>query len=129
MMANGTQAGPVVRVVAIWRAAPGHEDRVRQILRELAENTGREPGCLGFEVLESASQPGSFVLNERYAGAGAQREHLASPHFTRLVLQQAVPILAHRDVQAYQVLVPDAATGAGSAHAGPAGPPKGNTTA
>jgi len=119
----------VVRVVAIWRAAPGREEKVRQILRELAETTSREPGCLGFEVLESASQPGSFVLNERYASASAQQDHLASAHFSSLVLQQAVPILAHRDVQTYQVLVPDTATGGKRAHAGPADPWKGSTTA
>lgn len=118
-----------VRVVALWRAAAGHEQEVRDILRELAATTQREPGCLGFEVLESAGQPGWFVLIERYAGTAAQRSHLASAHFSTLVLQQAVPILAHRDVQTYHVLVPDAVTQGKGAQAKSAGKKKGSTTA
>lgn len=127
-MTSDTHAAPV-RVVALWRAAAGQREPVRAILRELAATTQREPGCLGFEVLESASQPGSFVLIERYADAAAQRAHLASAHFGTLVLQQAVPMLAYRDVQVYQVLVPDAATQDRGAQAGSGDTGKGSTTA
>jgi quinol monooxygenase YgiN len=94
----------LVRVVAIWRAAAGNEAAVRAIARDLAAVTGREPGCVRFEVLESASQPGGFVLIEHYAGAAAHAGHLASEHFKELVLTKAVPLLAHRDVQVYTVL-------------------------
>jgi len=118
-----------VRVVAFWRAAPGQEEPVRAILRELAATTGREPGCLGFEVLESARQPGSFVLVERYAGTQAHAEHLATAHFAALVLRRAVPLLAHRDVQSYEVLVPDAAARGQGAQAESADSGKGSTTA
>jgi quinol monooxygenase YgiN len=101
--------------VAFWQAAAGRRELVVEILRELAARTQQEPGCLGFEVLEHVTQPGGFVLLERYADVRAQEEHLASPHFRELVLQRAVPILSHRDVQTHTVLVPDTATG------GPAG--------
>ena len=94
----------IVRVVAIWRSAPGNENAVRGIARELAAATRGEPGCARFDVLESASRPGNFVLIEQYAGAAAQASHLASRHFNDLVLTQAVPLLAHRDVQVYNVL-------------------------
>ncbi len=128
-MTHDTDRDPVVRVVARWRAAAGQEEPVRAILRDLAAATQREPGCLGFEVLESATQPGSFVLIERYAGQRAHSGHLATAHFRTLVLQQAVPILAHREVQAYQVLVPDAAGGGDGAQADPHGITRGSTTA
>lgn len=93
-----------VRVVALWRAAPGNEQAVRGILRALAAATGREPGCERFEVLESAANPGGFVLVERYADDRAHAAHLASAHFNSLVLTQAVPLLTDRDVQVYTVL-------------------------
>jgi quinol monooxygenase YgiN len=99
----------VVQVVAFWQAAPGQRDAVREILRELASLTRREPGCLGFEVLEATGQPGVFVLLERYAGGSARAEHQASPHFHELVEQRAVPLLTHRDVRSYQTLWPDRA--------------------
>jgi quinol monooxygenase YgiN len=95
--------GPI-RVVARWRAAPGKSEAVRAIARELAAATGREPGCTRFDVLESASQPGSFVLIEQYASSASHTAHLASPHFNELVLTRAVPLLAHRDVQLYTAL-------------------------
>lgn len=106
MTSPAEAAGPdgLVRVVALWRAAPGNEATVRAIVSELAAVTGREPGCARFEVLESASQPGSFVLIEQYADSVAHASHLASAHFKELVLGRAVPLLAHRDVQVYTVL-------------------------
>lgn len=93
-----------VRVVALWRAADGNAAGVRAILRELAASTAAEPGCGRFDVLESASKPGGFVLVEEYAGPAAHAAHLASVHFNDLVLRRAVPLLAHRDVQVYTVL-------------------------
>jgi quinol monooxygenase YgiN len=105
--AEAAGADGLVRVVALWRAAPGSEAAVRAIARELAAVTGAEPECVSFDVLESASQPGSFVLIEQYAGTAAHAGHLASPHFNELVLTRAVPLLAHRDVQVYTVLTPE----------------------
>lgn len=106
MTSPADAAGPdgLVRVVALWRATAGDEAAIRAILRELAAVTGREPGCVRFDVLESASQPGSFVLIEQYAGSAAHAGHLSSPHFQDLVLTRAVPRLAYRDVQVYTVL-------------------------
>ncbi|MEN3309303.1 MAG: hypothetical protein V7603_5505 [Micromonosporaceae bacterium] len=93
-----------VRVIAFWRAAPGRQEAVRQILSELASATRREPGCLRFEVLEAVDQPGSYVLLEQYAGGGGHAAHLATAHFRTLVLERAVPLLQHRDVHPYQTL-------------------------
>lgn len=93
-----------VRVVALWQAAPGREPEVRDVLDELAARSIREPGCLGFEALESRDRAGRFVLLERYAGETGWREHLASEHFSDLVLGRAVPLLTHRDVQVYAPL-------------------------
>jgi quinol monooxygenase YgiN len=97
-------AGETVRVIALWRAADGNAAAVRVIARELAAATAAEPGCGRFAVLESASQPGGFVLIEEYAGPAAHAAHLASAHFNELVRSRAVPLLAHRDVQVYTVL-------------------------
>lgn len=93
-----------VLIVAHWEAAPGNEPEVRAIVRDLAEATSREPGCLSFEVLEASERPGVFVLLERYAGEDARQDHLRGPHFAELVEGRAVPLLARRVVEAYDVL-------------------------
>lgn len=94
----------VQRVVAVWRPAPGQRGAVREILRELAGLTAREPGCLGFEVLESVDPEGAFVLDEYYADPAARDAHRESAHFRDLVLDRAVPLLEHRDVRTYRTL-------------------------
>jgi (4S)-4-hydroxy-5-phosphonooxypentane-2,3-dione isomerase len=93
-----------VLVVALWRAADANAGKVRAILRDLAERTAAEPGCLSFEVLEATDGSGSFVLVERYAGVDGHQNHLATGHFRELVLQRAVPLLEHRDVRTYEPL-------------------------
>lgn len=102
--ASVTGPDGIVRVIALWHAADGNAGPVRAIARELAARTAAEPGCGRFDVLESASQPGRFVLIEEYAGPAAHAAHLASAHFREFVLHRAVPLLAHRDVQVYTVL-------------------------
>jgi quinol monooxygenase YgiN len=91
----------IIRVVALWRAEPAEVDQVREILGELAELTRREPGCVSFEVLEAARKPGQFVLLEQYAGERDWQRHRSSEHFRALVLDRAVPLLTHRDVEPY----------------------------
>jgi quinol monooxygenase YgiN len=103
--------GKVVRVVAVWHAAECAADEVRAIARDLAARSRREPGCLGFDVLESAGQPGRFVLLEEYAGEEGRRLHAESAHFHELVLGLAVPLLAHRQVDTYDLIEVDEATG------------------
>lgn len=93
-----------VHVIARWQAAPDRLEAVRGLLGRLAAASLAEPGCLAFEVLESADQPGDFVLVERYAGAAGRRAHLDSAHFHDLVLARAVPLLAHREVGTYREL-------------------------
>lgn len=93
-----------VRVVAHWDAAPGHVDAVRRIARDLAERSLREPGCLTFDVLEAVREPGRLLLLETYADDTARRAHTDSGHFRELVLEQAVPLLARREVETYRPL-------------------------
>jgi len=57
---------PDARVAAIRAALPEH---IRLTLAE--------PGCLSFEVTESAECPGRFEVRERFADAGAFRAHQA----------------------------------------------------
>jgi quinol monooxygenase YgiN len=104
-----------IRVIAEWDAADDDADEVRAIARELASRSRQEPGCLRFDVLESAGQAGRFVLLEEYAGEEGRRLHAESSHFRELVLGRAVPLLAHRRVDTYDLIEVDDATGGGVA--------------
>ena len=91
-------------IIARWRPREGERDRVEAILRELAKEVRTEPGNLQFTVNRSVDDPDDFLLYEQYASEQAFRDHQQTPHFKRLVLEQAVPLLAHRERQAFAVL-------------------------
>jgi quinol monooxygenase YgiN len=91
-------------IVARWRARAGEREKIEAILRELARAVRREPGNRLFVVHRSADDRDEFLLYEDYASEQAFRDHQQTPHFKRLVLEQAVPLLARREREAFAVL-------------------------
>jgi quinol monooxygenase YgiN len=92
-------------IVARWRPRDGERDKVEAILRELARGVRRqEPGNLQFIVNSSMDDPNEFLLYEQYASEQPFADHQQTSQFKRLVLEQAVPLLARRERQAFAVL-------------------------
>lgn len=54
---------------------PDRRDAIRAALPEHIRLTRAEPGCLSFEVIESASTPGRFAVAERFTDAAAFTAH------------------------------------------------------
>src|SRR5262249_31421142 len=52
----------------------------------------------------STDDPDEFLLYEQYESEQAFRDHQQTPHFKRLVLEQAVPLLARRERQAFTIV-------------------------
>ena len=71
---------PELNVVATIPARPEAVDEVRSALLELVAATRQEPGCLSYELFESAAAPGTFVTLERWTGQDALDEHMRTPH-------------------------------------------------
>jgi quinol monooxygenase YgiN len=91
-------------IVARWRARAGEREKIEAILRELARAVRQEPGNRLFVVHRSADDRDEFLLYEDYASEQAFRDHQQTPHFKCLVLEQAVPLLARREREAFAVL-------------------------
>jgi quinol monooxygenase YgiN len=68
----------------IYTFAPEDADRAAEILRELRDETLKEPGCASYEVARSIESPNVFVLFEQYKDQAALDAHLASELFDRL---------------------------------------------
>jgi quinol monooxygenase YgiN len=90
-------AAPIV-VVARWTVAAASIAEVRALLPELQRKSLAEPGCLGYEVLESGTAPELIVLIERYRDAAAIEAHRDTAHYRELVAARIVPLLAQRQV-------------------------------
>ena len=90
-------------IVARWRPRAGEEEKIASILRALAEKIRAEPGNVSFAAHRAKDDPNDILLYEIYESEAAFNTHRETEHFKTLVLGQAVPLLAFREVRAYSV--------------------------
>ena len=85
-------------LLARWRAKAGREDRVVEVLEELARASNAEPGCRLYQPHRATEDPRAFFIYEQYEDEDAFEAHVASEHFKRLVEGEAIPdLLEDRD--------------------------------
>ena len=60
-------------VSALWRAKEGCEERVAEIVGELAGPSRAEPGCLFYQPHRAPEDPRLFYLYEQYADEAGYR--------------------------------------------------------
>jgi quinol monooxygenase YgiN len=90
-------------IVARWRPRPGAEAEIAEILRDLAPRIRSEPGNISFTAHRAKDAPNDILLYEIYASEAAFDAHRATEHFKSHVLGRAVPLLALREVRAYDI--------------------------
>ncbi len=95
----------IIAVAAEWRALPGHEATVRQLMLQAAAAVRQhEPGNLLYIAHQDAADPARFLFYEQYADQAALEAHRDSAHYQDLVVGQIVPLLAERKVTFYKLL-------------------------
>jgi len=94
-------------VSAHWRAKEGKEDRLAELIAELAPPSRAEPGSLFYQAQRSVDDPRLFYLYEQYADEAAYEAHMDSEHFTRLVKQEAIPELLESRERAFYTTIVD----------------------
>ncbi len=72
------------------------EDReqVTELLRSLAEESRREPGCVVYVPHRVEGEPDTVLIYEQYADGAALDAHKASAHYPPVRNPGAVPIAA-----------------------------------
>jgi quinol monooxygenase YgiN len=91
-------------VVARWQAREGEREKIESILHDLVQECRKEPGVRQFIAHRSHERPNDFLLCEQYEIAQAFVDHQQTTHFKRLVLERAVPLLAHRERLPFAIL-------------------------
>ncbi|GAB3638708.1 antibiotic biosynthesis monooxygenase [Hymenobacter arcticus] len=95
----------IIAVAAEWRAQPGHEETVRQLMVEAAAAVRQhEPGNLLYIGHQDPADPAHFLFYEQYADQAALEAHRDSAHYQELVVGKIVPLLAERTVTFYTLL-------------------------
>jgi quinol monooxygenase YgiN len=90
-------------VCATWKAKPGEDDSVLELLRQISTASANEPGCLLFKVHRSREDPSVFFLYEQYVSEAAFQVHATSDH-VRLTLEDAVPRLESRRRELFELV-------------------------
>jgi quinol monooxygenase YgiN len=91
-------------VCATWKAKPGEEAAVMDLLGRVARATNEEPGCELFWVHRSLDDPATFFLYERFASEAAFETHSASDHVRRYVLEDALQRLDKRHRERFEII-------------------------
>lgn len=88
-----------IYIFAKWQVKEGQLQPVLNLLPALVEKSAAEEGNLFYKVHQSLSDDHTLLLFEGYRDEASLEEHRGSAHFRDLVLQQIVPLLAHREVE------------------------------
>ncbi len=91
-------------VVATWEARSGEAERVATVIGEFLPHAQREPGVKLFLIGRGKDNPDQFLFYELFADEAAFAAHQASDHFKRLIVDQAVPLLATRSRSQYVLM-------------------------
>ncbi len=94
-------------VSAHWRAKEGKEDRLAELIEELAPPSRAEPGSVFYQAQRSVEDPRLFYLYEQYADEAAYQAHMETEHFTRLVKEEAIPELLETRERAFYTTIVD----------------------
>ena len=62
-------------------AVPGAEDDLAAAVLENAIASRAEPGAVRFDVFRSTTEPGAFLVVERYVDEAAFEAHRQTPHY------------------------------------------------
>lgn len=73
----------VVMLVVTMRARPGQIARLVEATREFVDDTGRLAGSIGSTLYQSALDPDTVFLLERFTGEEPFARHMASEYFAR----------------------------------------------
>jgi quinol monooxygenase YgiN len=74
-MSQGT-----LRVIARLVARPGKEEALRSLLMGLIAPTGKESGCIAYELLQNKENSGEFTFVEEWKDETALKAHFATDH-------------------------------------------------
>jgi quinol monooxygenase YgiN len=71
-------------------------EQVSELLRSLAEESRREPGCIVYVPHRIEGEPDTVLIYEQYADSAALEAHRASVHYRRYAIQGLYQLLRER---------------------------------
>jgi quinol monooxygenase YgiN len=91
-------------VAAWWKAKPGKEDVIAQVIEKMIPLSRQEPDCLYYQAHRTPDDPQMFFLYEQYTNKEGYEAHMATHHFEQYVRGEAIPNLESRDRAFYETM-------------------------
>jgi quinol monooxygenase YgiN len=82
----------------------GSEEKCKEYIRILQENSRKEPGCLLYIGHQSTENPRKFLFYEQYKDQAALDAHRNSSYFKQYVNGGLDPIMEQRSRELYRVV-------------------------
>ncbi len=91
-------------VIASAKAKLGHTKELEQALREVAEPTRAQPGCVLFSLYRSAENPSVIIGFERWASREDHERHLQGAHVQRLMSAMNDLLVEPPQISSYEIV-------------------------
>lgn len=93
-----------VVVIATARAKPGKERDLERALREVAQPTRQQPGCVRFSLYRCEEDPAVIAGIERWRSKADHDRHLQGPHFQKLAAAMNEIIAGPPQILRYDII-------------------------
>jgi quinol monooxygenase YgiN len=80
-------------------------EQVSEMLRSLAQESRREPGCVVYVPHRIEGEPDTVLIYEQYADGAALDAHRSSPHYHRYAIQGLYQLLRERASENLSALI------------------------
>lgn len=87
-----------------WQVRPGAEQAAANIVKGFVPEARKEPGVELLMVTRNADDPSRFLFYEVFSDEAAFAAHQETPHFRKMILEEALPLLTHRERVRYSLL-------------------------
>ncbi|MFO1024163.1 MAG: putative quinol monooxygenase [Acetobacteraceae bacterium] len=102
-MSAAQSSGRIASTVT-WQVNEGQIEAALAILARFVPLVRQEPGLESLTVSQRADDPSRFLFHEVFTDQAAFEAHQQTPHFRTMILEQAIPLLKHRERLMYTPL-------------------------
>jgi quinol monooxygenase YgiN len=87
-----------------WIVKDGEVEAALDIIARFAPEARKEPGLELLTIQQSPDDPQKFMFYEIFSDEAAFAVHQETAHFKQMILEEALPRLAHRERVAYRLV-------------------------
>ncbi len=92
----------MIVLVVNYRVKPGTEELAKRFIRQMQQNTRKEPGCRLYVGHQSLEDPCLFCFYEQYDDRAALDAHRAAPYFAEYVSNGLATLAESRQATLYE---------------------------